>query len=176
MINNTKITLRNLLFALLATGLFFTGCDKHDHTSEENITKIEVHITGPGFDQKFVWEDADGDGGNPPTIQTIVLNPNVVYSANLHLYDGDKEITSEIVQESNEHLFTFLVTGADLSIGALSTDNNGNPFGIESRWTTGNASTGTVNIKLIHEPSNKNNPANPGGDTDFDVVFPVQIQ
>jgi len=175
MFNNTKFTLRTLLFALMATGLFVGGCDKHDHTSEENITKIEIHITGGGIDQEFVWEDADGDGGNPPTIQTIILSPNVVYSADIHLYDGDNEITAEIKKESKEHLFVFVVTGADLTINELSTDGDGKPFGIESRWATGNASVGSVNIKLLHEP-NKNNLANPGGDTDFDVTFPVQIQ
>jgi hypothetical protein len=33
-----------------------------------------------------------------------------------------------------------------------------------------------VNIKLYHEPTDKNNAANPGGDVDFDVTFPVVIR
>lgn len=177
MIHNTKIALRTLLFALLASGLFFTGCKKDDDdTAEENITKVEVHITGAGFDKHFHWEDADGDGGNPPTIESIVLPPNVAYTAHIHIYDGDTEITSEIEKESAEHLFTFTVVGADLMVNNLNTDSDGKPFGIESRWVAGNASMGSVSIKLLHEPTDKSNAANPGGEVDFDITFPLQIQ
>lgn len=174
---HTKIALRTLLLALLAQTLFFTACkDGGDDTLEENITKVEVHLKGGGLDKEFKWEDADGDGGNAPTIEDIVILPNVVYTAHIHVYDGANEITSEIEDESNDHLFTFTVTGANLTVGDLNTDGNGKPFGLDSKWTAGAASTGSVNIKLFHEPTNKANSAAPGGDVDFDVVFPVKIQ
>lgn len=176
MIHNTKIAMRNFLFVLLAAGLFVAGCKDDDITIEENITKVEVQITGGGIDKKFAWEDADGDGGNAPTIETITLLPNVAYSAHIHVYDGATEINDEIEGESNDHLFTFTVTGANLTVSELNTDANGAPFGLESRWTSAASSTGTVNIKLYHEPTDKSNAANPGGDVDFDVTFPVQIQ
>jgi hypothetical protein len=177
MIHNTKIALRTLLFALLATGLFFVGCKKDDDdTAEENITKVELHITAGGFDQKFAWEDADGDGGNAPTIDSIILPANVVYSARIHLFDGNKEITSEIEKESTEHVFTFFAPGADLTVNNLSTDTDGQPFGLESRWIVGNASMGNMNIKLFHEPTDKSNAFSPGGEVDFDITFPLRIQ
>lgn len=176
MIHNTNFSVRSLLFASMAFGLFIAGCKDDDITIEENITKVEVQLTGGGINQKFAWEDADGDGGNAPTIETITLLPNVAYSAHIHVYDGATEINNEIEGESNDHLFTFTVTGANLSVSELNTDGNGNPFGLESRWTSGASSSGTVNIKLYHEPSDKSNAANPGGDVDFDVIFPVQIQ
>ncbi|HNG90460.1 MAG TPA: hypothetical protein PK858_09650, partial [Saprospiraceae bacterium] len=125
---------------------------------------------------EFKWEDADGDGGNAPTIEDIILAPNTVYTAYLHVYDGSKEINDEIEAESNSHLFTFTVTGANVNIGALTKDGNGQPFGIGSTWTTGVASIGSVNIKLYHEPTDKNNTASPGGEIDLDITMPLKVQ
>ena len=174
---HTKIALRTFLLALLTAGLFTTGCkDGGDDTVEENITKVEVHLTGGGINKEFKWEDADGDGGNAPTIESLDILPNVVYTAHIHVYDGANEITSEIEDEKNDHLFTFTVTGANLTVGDLNLDGNGKPFGGDSKWTAGAASTGSVNIKLYHEPTDKTNAATPGGDVDFDVTFPVKIQ
>ncbi len=174
---HTKIALRTFLFALLTAGIFTTGCkDGDDDTVEENITKVEVQLTGGGINKKFKWEDADGDGGNAPTIESIDIQPNVVYTAYIQIYDGATQITSEIEDEKNDHLFTFTVTGANLTVGDLDLDDNGKPFGINPRWTTGAVSTGSVNIKLYHEPTDKTNAAAPGGDVDLDVTFPVKIQ
>jgi hypothetical protein len=176
MIHITKIALRPLLVVLLA-GLFVVGCKKDDDgTFEENFTRIEVHITGGGINKAFKWEDSDGDGGNAPTIDSILLLPNVAYAARLHIYDGNKEITDEIEKESTEHVFTFFAPGADLTVSNLSTDTNGQPFGLESRWNVGNASMGNINIKLFHEPTDKSNPFAPGGEVDFDITFPLRIQ
>jgi len=174
---HTQIALRTLLLALLAQTLFFAACkDNNDDTIEENITKVEVQLTGGGINKKFKWEDADGDGGNAPTIESIDIQPNVMYMAYIQVYDGATQITSEIENEKNDHLFTFTVTGANLTVGDLDLDDNGKPFGINPRWTTGTVSTGSVNIKLYHEPTDKTNATAPGGEVDFDIVFPVKIQ
>lgn len=174
---HTKIALRIFLLVLLTAGLFTVGCkDGGDDTIEENITKVEVHLVGGGINKEFKWEDADGDGGNAPSIEDIVILPNVTYTAHIHVYDGANEITSEIEDEKNDHLFTFTATGANLTFSDLSTDGDGKPFGLDSKWVSGAASTGSVNIKLYHEPTDKTNAAAPGGDLDFDIVFPVKIQ
>lgn len=174
---HTKIALRTLLLALLAQTLFFAACkDDSDETIEENITKVEVHLTGGGINKEFKWEDADGDGGNAPTIESIDILPNVVYTAHIHVYDGATEITSEIEDEKNAHLFTFTVTGANLTVGDLDLDGNGKPFGGDSKWTAAGASAGSANIKLYHEPTDKTNTSAPGGEVDLDVTFPVRIQ
>ncbi len=174
---HTKIALHTSFFALFTMSLFVTGCkDGNSPTAEENITKVEVHLVGGGINKEFAWEDADGSGGNAPTVEDIVILPNVTYTAHIHVYDGAKEVTSEIADERDVHLFTFTVTGANLTVSELDLDGNGKPFGGDSKWISGTASAGSVNIKLHHEPTDKINAANPGGEVDFDVVFPVKIQ
>ncbi|MCC6412648.1 MAG: hypothetical protein IT270_13375 [Saprospiraceae bacterium] len=172
------------LFVLLATaGIFFTACnnDDDDGTAQENITTIQVHLTGAGIDQEFEWNDLDGIGGNNPVIDTIVVPANTgdIFS-HIHVYDRSKtpevDITDEIEAESLEHLITYAVAGANVNIAYDDTDSNGKPLGIKSIWTSTGASNGTLRIILYHEPSNKDNLSDPGGEVDFDVTFPVRIQ
>jgi len=176
---NTKLRIQNLLLLLAASlTLFIAGCDKDDEgTEQELITKVIVHLTGTGgstFDEEFEAEDPDGDGVWN-TIPSLDIPANTTFNVHIHVYDGDEEIDAEIEEESNEHLFIYKVTGANLTIGDLNTDGNGEPFGIDSKWTTGAASTGAVQIQLVHEPTDKN-ALDPGGEVDFDVTLPVRIQ
>ncbi|GAB4500336.1 MAG: hypothetical protein OHK0019_38560 [Saprospiraceae bacterium] len=176
---NTKLRLQNLLLLLAASLTLFTaGCDKDDDgTEQELITKVVVHLTGTGsslFNQEFEAEDTDGDGVWD-NIASLDIPANTTFDVHVHVYDGDEEIDAEIIDEKDEHLFVYKVTGANLVISDLNTDNNGEPFGIDSKWTSAAASTGTVQIQLIHEPTDKN-AADPGGEVDLDVTFPVKIQ
>jgi hypothetical protein len=177
---NTKIAIRTLFFALLAAGLSTTGCKDDGETEQENITRVVLHLSSAdGFDQEFTWEDLDGDGGNAPTIPTLVLPKDKVLSCRIHVYDDTTtpvtDLTEEIEEERDEHLFTFVTSGNGLVISNLSADSKGNPFGLESTWTTGGASTGTVRVTLYHEPEDKNNASAPGGDTDYTATFPFTI-
>ncbi|MCE7921703.1 MAG: hypothetical protein DYG98_01485 [Haliscomenobacteraceae bacterium CHB4] len=175
---NTKLHFPNLLLLLAASiTLLFSACKKDEATEQELITKVVVHLTGTGsslFNEEFEAEDPDGDGVWN-TIPSLDIPANTVFDVHIHVYDSNEEIDDEIEAESNEHLFTYKVTGANLTVGDLSTDDNGAPFGIDSRWTSATASAGTVRIQLIHEPIDKN-AADPGGEVDFEVTFPVQIQ
>lgn len=165
------------VFAAIA----FSACKKDDKTEQELITTIELHFTGPNnFNQKFYWEDLDGDGGAAPTIDTIVLPLNTALNCHIHVYDNSKnpaeDITEEIEAESNKHLFIFDASNSAVAITSSDTDDNGAPFRIMSAWTTTAAGTGAVRVRLIHEPDKS--AADPGatGETDFDVTFPVVVR
>lgn len=181
--SNTKITLRTLLFTLLLSGLAVAGCKKDPETVQENITRIQVHLTGAnGFDQEFEWSDPDGGDASNATVETIVIpaSAGATIHCHLHVYDDTKtpaeDLTEEIEEESADHLFVFNVTGANIGVAYDDTDSNGKKVGIESVWTKGAASTGSINIKLYHEPTDKDNLNAPGGEVDFDVSFPVTVQ
>lgn len=168
------------LFAfMLGTAVLIGGCKKDEETEQENITKIIVHLTAAGFDKEFEWADRDGAGGNAPVIDTIVVPANTQFDAHLHVYDESKspvvDLSEEIEGESTAHLFVYKSSVTGLSVSDLDKDSNGNPFGIESVWSTGAAGTGSVRITLHHEPTDKN-AAEPGGEVDFDVTFPVKVQ
>lgn len=176
---NTKLRIQNWLLLLVASAtLFIAGCDKDDEgTEQELITKVIVHLTGTGsslFNEEFEAEDTDGDGVWD-NIASLDIPANTTFDVHIHVYDGGEEVNAEIVAENDEHLFVYKVTGANLTISDLDTDGNGDPFGIDSKWTSTAASTGTVQIRLIHEPTDKN-AADPGGEVDFDVTFPFRIQ
>ena len=175
----SKLRIQNLLLLVAASVIYFiAGCKKDDTgTEQEQITKVVVHLTGVGgstFDEEFEAEDPDGDGVWN-TIPSLDIPANTVFDVHIHVYDGAEEMDDEIEAESTEHLFVYKVTGANLTIGDLSTDGNGEPFGIDSKWTTAGASTGNVRIQLIHEPTDKNT-ADPGGEVDFEVTFLVEVQ
>ena len=172
-------------FLFTSTGallLFMAGCDKNPvETAEENITTVVVHLTGPNLDQEFTWDDTDGDGiaNSVDTIVVPALTGNI--AAHIHVYDRsvspELDLGSEIEGENTEHLFVYTLTGVPgLTISGLSTDANGAPFGMESLWESGQPTTGTLNIELFHEPSNKNDATNPGGEVDFSVNFPVVVR
>ncbi|MDX1912293.1 MAG: hypothetical protein SFV22_12445 [Saprospiraceae bacterium] len=178
---HTSSSLRLLLAMALTVGFFNTGCDKHNHTEGEVITRVTVHLTGIGnsFNQEFEAKDDDGDG-TFNSIDPISLPAGSAFMCRLHLYDDTKtpveDISEEVAAESNEHLFVYAVSNATMVIGNLNTDGNGAPFGLESIWTTALASTGSVKITLYHEPTNKNSTTDPGGEVDVEVSFPVTIQ
>jgi len=170
-------------FSLLLIGFcalsLITACKKDNQTEQEFITKIVVHLSGAGFDKEFVWQDRDGDGGVAPLIDTISIPANVQLSASLHVYDESQtpvnNVTEEIMAENTVHLFVYKNSVAGLTISDLNTDNDGKPFGLESKWTTTTASSGLVEILLHHEPIDKT-AAEPGGEIDFDVAFPVKVK
>lgn len=170
-----------LLISIFTTS-FFSACHKHDHTATENITAIELHLTGNGIDQVFTWEDTDGDGV-ANNIDTLVL-PAMTQGIECSVLIFDRteipevDITPEIVAEGVDHLLTYDISNSNgLVVTALNQDANGNPIGTTSIWETRNAGAdGVLTLTLYHEPTNKSNPSNPGGEVDFQVVFPVKIQ
>lgn len=165
--------------AIVSAALTFASCKKDDKTESENITKVVVHLTAPGFDQEFEAKETNGDG-IWDSIDEIVL-PALTgdLTCRIHVYDETQtpvaDLTEEIKAESNAHIFTFKVTGADLQIRSNDMDAAGNPFNLETLWDAGDVSNGTVQIKLFHDPSDKN-AVDPGGEVDFDLSFPVKIQ
>ena len=174
---HTKISLF-LLLALLA----FAGCKKDTTTEQENITRVVVHLTGSGgFDQEFEWSDPDGGDISNATIDPIVIPATAgnTLQCHIHVYDDTKtpteDLTEEIEAEKNVHLLVYNVTGANVGVAYDDTDDNGKHLGIETVWTKGAASTGSVNIKLYHEPTDKDNLNAPGGEVDFDVTFPIEV-
>jgi len=170
------------VLAALMLALTFVACKKDDDTEQENITTVVVHLkaTDGSFDQEFTWDDRDGDGGNPPTIDEIVLPANKTFNCHVYFYDRSKspeeDITEEIEEESAEHLLVYVVNGANLTIVGADTDSNGKPLRLKTTWATGDVSTGSVKITLRHEPNK--DAANPDvtGEVDAEVEFPVKVQ
>lgn len=182
-----KKTKLSLLFSLLVFGFLASiqSCkpddDDHDH-DHDAITKVELMFVDTLSNiayGTYTWEDADGIGGNPPSvIDTIKLAAAKTYKVNVMVYakhdDHSDNITAEILEEADEHLFVFKNSTANVAVAVTDKDANNLPVGLVSLWTTGAASSGAINVVLRHQPGVKDGTETPG-DTDIDITYPVQV-
>jgi hypothetical protein len=111
------------------------------------------------------FDDADGDGGEAPVIDAIMLATGVTYDLTVRLQNKleapPEEITDEVRDESDEHQLFFTGTavsgpasssaGAPLAHAYADSDANGYPVGLTSTIiaTTG---TGELVVTLRHMP------------------------
>ena len=142
-------------------------------------------------------EDPDGDGIEELEVRGgITLSPDTEYTLTFAISnaldpDDVEDIGEEILDEDDEHQIFFSFTeGAftspmgdgniDMASDPLNysdEDENGNPVGLSTSWTTGVASTGTFTARLQHQPEIKSDTTGANdGDTDFDLTFTVNIE
>jgi hypothetical protein len=176
------------LLALLCIISFnFVSCsddhdDDHDH-EEELITTVTYTLTNGNNVVTLEFEDLDGEGGsNGTTTVSGDLTANTIYTGVLKLENKTEnpaeDITIEVKAEGDEHEFFYTSTVSGITITKSDMDANGNPIGINTTLSTGNAGTGSVTIILKHEPTKPNNgtSANAEGSTDVEVSFPLTVQ
>jgi len=177
--------------ALVATSLLALGlgsCSKDeaplpDVRENELITSVRLKFVNQAnaSDVKLAtWKDLDGDGGNPPIIDRIALSPNAAYTMTVDAILNETsaktdDVTAEIVKEATDHLFVYKPSGANLTIAITDKDAKGLPFGLQTKATTGAASTGSLRVVLRHQTRTKDGTEAPGS-TDVDTTFPVAVQ
>lgn len=156
---------------------------------EEVITKVTIHFTNVADVNehfKVVYNDADGNGAQLPTIDTLKLKNGTIYDAYIDLYDGinNENLTEEIKKEGEEHCFhyAFTPTNSLSGVNALTSDYDkdeknmklGLKFKLQTATTTG---LGSFNVKLKHFGEGETKTENPlDGSTDVDINFTTQIK
>lgn len=179
------------LTAFLFFSMVFIACEKDDPiipNEEELITTVNYTLSpaNGGNDIVLSFVDLDGDGGSDPIITGGTLAANQLYTGRLDLLNEAESpaesITEEIVEEDEDHQFFFESTINGMSISYTDQDANGNPVGLNTSIMTGGAATGSIKVILKHEP-NKNadgvsdgDDTNAGGETDIQVIFPIDVQ
>lgn len=177
---NTPIALFSLILLLT-----FTQCSKDEEpvvvNEEEQITTVILSFQKQGetTTNTVTWEDGQ-------TIPTISLDANSVYSAEISFLDNSDpsdpdNITEEVIEEADEHQVFYQIQGVSLSISSASndtSDSNSTPLLLNTEWETAAAGSGSVQVYLIHEPTNKGGNTRDaiGGETDVQINFPVTIQ
>ncbi|GAB3328475.1 hypothetical protein GCM10027299_30820 [Larkinella ripae] len=161
--------------------------DKADEPepADENelITTVNLKFTEQGTTttQTFSYRDADGDGGQAPTkFDKITLKPNKTYDLAVELLDESKtpadNISNEVQQESDEHLFVFTVNPTTLATYTYGDkDVNNLPIGLKGTLKTTAAGTGKLRVQLRHQSNSKNGTAAPGSD-DVNLEFDLTVQ
>ncbi len=192
------------LSLILVIGLMVSCSDDDpapggDNEEEEVISQVVLTFTpGAGGDVvTATWFDADGEGTGSPTIDDINLAANTEYEMSITIANTlgaeEEDITAEIQEEDDEHIFFFEFT-ADIfsnpagdgnvdnradAVNYNDEDANGNPVGLSTNWTTGDATTspGTFRIILKHQPDLKTATSDVTvGGTDIDIEFSLSIQ
>lgn len=179
---------------VIAGIILFSACKKNDPPTpdeQELITTLKLNVTGSGgFSKTFVYKIENGFGSTTQgtvQIDTVQLAANTSYHVAATLLNekadaGEQDVTEEVLTEQDEHLFLYNSTPAS-GAGSVSTsggsmDHNGLPFNQTIDFTTGAAGTGTLQVNLMHQPTNKmgTTPATSGGETDVEAIFPVILQ
>ena len=186
----------NIYFTLILALMiaFTTGCKKDDDSpqpsdptsppvnEEELITSVIlsfVDTAGVEPSVEYAFRDPDGDGGNTPTqFDTIRLTSNTYYDVTIQLLNESEtpaeDITLEVQDEDDEHLFCYTPSNTNVSI--VRTDSDGTyEVGITTRWFTGATANGETTVVLKHQPGVKDGTC-PPGDTDVEVTFTTEIQ
>ncbi len=197
-------TLRFICLLLVAGSLLFlSGCKKDDPKPEnipEAITKATLTFTPAGGAAVIVTAtDPDGDGPLPRTLSGPVnLVKNVSYTLKITLInelakptDPEYDITEEVEEEADEHMFFFAWTNNTFSnptgngnvdnrsdaVNYVDKDSKGLPLGLETSWTTIITSgNGTFRVILKHQPDLKSaTTTSNDGESDLDVTFNLTV-
>lgn len=176
---------KHLLILAGAVALMFSSCEKaedpHAGHNHPVITTVKLNFTDQMSQNTFSVEysDPDGVGGNPPSIDTIMLDSGHVYSVTVEFWDESvnpaSNVTPTIQVTGFEHLVCYEALN-NLMIGFTITDQDGGglPLGLVSDWTVGTADDGNFRLKLRHQPGVKDGTCTPG-DSDVETTFPVVV-
>ncbi len=188
--------------AILASATILSSCEKNNidpkkpqnNNAQELITSVVIlgyNESNPSLNQfSFKWEDLDGDGGNAPTIDTILLDTGITYRVNILLLDKTKTpfdtISNEVIEEANEHQLFYTLNAVltdKLSIEKLDFDthNPALPLGLQVRVKPINTVQfttpiiGSLNIVLSHYDGVPKTTI-PSTESDIDITFPVKLK
>ena len=196
------------LLAILFSVITIIGCSNDDDVAPEEENEVEVFtdvtlvFTNTADVNDVVTASAqDPDGTGIQELQildAITLASDTEYTLTYEILNAldpadIEDIGSEILEEDNEHQFFFSFTenvfanptgngnidAAADSINYNDADENGNPVGLSSTWTTSStASSGaSFTVRLQHQPDVKTATSGSNdGDTDFALTFALNIQ
>lgn len=185
---------------LLSALILNSGCKKEVppiENEEEIITDIILTFTpaGGGASITATAQDPDGEGVQDLQItKNIELLSNTTYTMSIKLENNIEmeDITKEVEEEGDEHLFFFEFTPDIFSnpsgngnadnrtdpVNYNDADQNGIPIGLSTTWTTGDAANGaSFRIVLKHQPDVKSASSSiTDGGTDVDLTWTLTIQ
>ena len=179
-----------LLFVMIAFAPLMYSCknDPIPVNDQEIITRLtlyfqEKNLSGNsiGSPAHYSWIDEDGDGGNDPIVDSILLKPLTTYGVTLEVLNESispaVDITEEVLTEGTDHQFFFITEAtANITFQYTDKDENQQPIGITATVQTGIESHGKLKVVLRHLPDKSamgvsdGDITNAGGETDFESV------
>ena len=202
-IQHHSTTVLQVAFAFLSL-FFISGCDDDDPVKEdvpELITQATLTFTPSSGGSAVTVTATDPDGEGVQDIQVdgpINLEATQNYSLAIALINGlaqpadpEYNITEEVEEEGDEHMFFFSWTNNVFSdpagngnidsrsdaVNYEDEDANGMPLGLETSWTTAGVSSGNFRVVLKHQPELKSATSDSNtGETDLDITFTIHVE
>lgn len=179
-----------MVAAFVSTAVSCNSDDPEPVNEEEVITTMNVTFTNTQNAADVVtasFRDLDGPGGNNGTTTNPTLTAGATYTVTIEFLNETEtpaeDITEEVGEEDDEHQVFYIAGSAlNLTYAYGDQDGNGNPVGLTGTATIGAASTGTLDVVLVHEPNktaagvSTGDITNAGGEEDIRVQFTVTIQ
>jgi hypothetical protein len=179
----------SLLLVTASVAILFSSCKKDDTTQppavnpSELITTVQLLITDSATNSTigaFSWKDIDGDGGNNPVIDTVVLQPTSTYKVSVLILDETKSpidtVSNEVMEENLQHLLLHSFNqGSSLQFTSTDQDDNGGALGLEGILNTGGPTSGSYTLELRHYDSAADKVSGTPFETDIQVSFPVKV-
>ena len=199
---------RNLrLMAILFAAITIASCSNDDNAPEEeneeevitDVTLVFTNEADPNDVVRASAEDPDGEGVQELVVQDeITLSVDTQYTLTFEIFNNletpGEDIGEEIEDEDDEHQIFFSFTNdafdSPMGNGNIDTasdpinyndqDDNMNPVGLSTTWTTPAIATttgGTFVVRLQHQPDIKTATTGANdGDSDFNLTFVLNIQ
>lgn len=166
--------------------------DHHGPGEEELITTLKLTLTpsggGPALTVQF--QDLDGEGGNPPVVDRIVVDAGTDYDGAVQVLNETESppenITEEVEEEAEAHQFFFETLGgfssatvayADMESDYVTNSGADHPVGLAFTLSVpAGAQNGQLRVILSHFDDAPKDGVNQSDETDIDVTFQVEVR
>lgn len=167
----------------------FTSCDDEDPlpvNEEELITDVVLTFTNDANANDTVVLTNNAPDGQDGTFTNTVqgsFTSGATYSLSLSLLNSSETpaedvLSGDIIPEADEHFFVYAVNSINLTMTRNTNDEDGaggSKLGVNTTWVAGAASTGSLRINLIHQPTTTDDSDNfgssTGGSDDLNITF-----
>ena len=168
--------------------------DDHGHGpgEVELITTLKITLTpqGGGSPLTVQFQDLDGEGGNAPVVDRIVVDAGTVYDGMIQelneLESPPEDITEEIREEAEVHQLFFETLGgfapatvayADKESDYVTNTGTDHPVGLKFTLTVpSNARNGQFRVSQSHYDAGPKDGVTPSDETDIEVTFEVEVR
>jgi len=185
----TKFLFKTMLCLALVTS--FTSCSDDDDPApvneEELITNLTLTFTNTANSADVVSMSSVAPDGLEDGMSTEIVSGTFTSGATYALTIGitnasespaEDVLNGDIIPEADEHFFAYAVSGLNFTMSRDASDvdgPDGSKLGVNTTWVAGAASTGNLQIRLIHEPSSVDDSdefgSATGGSEDFNITF-----
>jgi len=178
------------IFLFLYLPLVLVSCEQKckQHDSVHVLSFRGTHHGDSAHSFSFYYADNTNYADGQEVVSISGLKSNREYEALAVLWNwhygpiGGHAVNPEIECDAANHQVFFRISeGLDMSVAYEDKDRHGNPLGIRTTLSTGQPSTGTLTITLLHGPDkfaegvSDGNITNAGGTVGLDCKFDVTI-